>query len=61
MGWIPLWRAWVRIATDVGADAGAAFALPSTPLVRFADGSVRRPANSELTDGVRFLLDLGAT
>ena len=61
MGWIPLWRAWVRVAGDPQADAAAAVALPSTPLVRFPDGRVRRPTNAQLTEGVRFLLDLGAT
>jgi hypothetical protein len=60
MGWIPLWRAWVRIASDPQTDAAADFAVPSTPLVHFADGAVRRPTNAELTGGVRFLLDLGA-
>jgi hypothetical protein len=60
MGWLPVWRAWLAIATDPGADAGAPFAQPSTPLVRFPDGSVRRPTNAQLTEGVRRLLDLGA-
>jgi hypothetical protein len=60
MGWIPLWRAWLRIASDPAANADAPFAMPSTPLVRFGDGSVRRPTNAQLTEGVRFLLDLGA-
>lgn len=58
MGWIPLWRAWLRVATDVQADTDAATVLPSTPLVRFRSGAVRRPTNAELTEGVRFLLDL---
>jgi hypothetical protein len=61
MGWIPLWRAWIRVATDPQADAGSALPLQSTPLVRFADGSVRRPTNAELTEGIRYLLDLGAS
>lgn len=60
MGWLPLWRAWLKIATDPAADASAPFAQPSTPLVRFLDGSVRRPTNAQLTEGVRHLLDLGA-
>jgi hypothetical protein len=59
MGWIPLWRAWLRIASDPSADAAAPFAAQTTPLVRFPDGSVRRPTNAQLTEGVRFLLDLG--
>ncbi len=61
MGWVPLWRAWLRVASDLQADAAAPFALASTPLVRFPDGAVRRPTNAELTEGVRYLLDLGAT
>jgi len=61
MGWIPLWRAWVRVATDAAADVEANVAMPATPLVRFPDGSVRRPTNAALTEGVRFLLDLPAT
>ena len=60
MGWVPLWRAWLRLATDTSANADAPFAAQTTPLVRFPDGSVRRPTNAQLTEGVRFLLDLGA-
>jgi hypothetical protein len=60
MGWLPLWRAWLTVAADAGADAGAAVAHASTPTVKFPAGD-RTPTNSELTDGVRFLLDLGAT
>ena len=60
MGWLPLWKAWLRMSSDPAADAGAGVALASTPLVRFRDGSARRPTNAELTEGVRFLLDLGA-
>ncbi|MFG1817864.1 hypothetical protein ACGFIF_29170 [Kribbella sp. NPDC049174] len=61
MGWIPLWRAWIRVATDAQADAASPLPLASTPLVRFPDGSVRRPTNAELTEGIRYLLDLGPT
>ena len=60
MGWLPVWRAWLRVATDPSANADAPFAAQTTPLVRFPDGSVRRPTNAQLTEGVRFLLDLGA-
>jgi hypothetical protein len=60
MGWLPLWRAWLRVATDPGGNADAPFAAQTTPLVRFPDGAVRRPTNAQLTEGVRFLLDLGA-
>lgn len=57
MGWVPLWRAWLRVATDPGADVEAAIAMPYTPVVTLPD-AVRRPTNAELTLGVRFLLDL---
>ena len=60
MGWLPLWRAWLTVAGDATADAGAAVAHAQTPTVTFPAGD-RKPTNSELTDGVRFLLDLGAT
>ena len=58
MGWVPLWRAWLRVAGDQAADAVAAVAHAATPVVDMPDGT-RRPTNAELTDGVRFLLDLG--
>jgi hypothetical protein len=58
MGWVPLWRAWLRVATDPAADSSAPVALPSTPLVTLADGTRRRLTNAELTLGVRFLLEL---
>jgi hypothetical protein len=60
MGWLPLWRAWLTVASDPAADAGAATAHAQTPTVKFAAGD-RKPNNSELTEGVRFLLDMGAT
>ena len=58
MGWLPLWRAWVRIATDAGVDCEADIAMPYTPVVRMEDGTERRLTNAELTTGVRYLLDL---
>jgi hypothetical protein len=58
MGWVPLWRAWLRMAGDPLADSGAATAHGDTPVVTMPDG-VRRPTNAELTDGIRFLFDLG--
>jgi hypothetical protein len=60
MGWLPLWRAWLTVAGDPAADAGAAAAHAQTPTVKLPGGD-RKPTNGELTDGVRFLLDLGAT
>jgi hypothetical protein len=58
MGWVPLWRAWLRVATDPAADSAAPVAMPYTPLATLADGSRRRLTNAELTLGLRFLLDL---
>ena len=58
LGWVPLWRAWTRVAGDLTADGDAAVTMPYTPTARRADGSTFRPTNAELTAGVRFLLDL---
>jgi hypothetical protein len=58
MGWLPLWRAWVRVACDTTADADAAIVMPYTPTVVAADGTTFRPTNRDLTTAVRFLLDL---
>lgn len=57
LGWVPLWRAWLRVATDPGADVESAVAMPYTPVTTLSDG-VRRPTNAELSLGIRFLLDL---
>jgi hypothetical protein len=57
MGWIPLWRAWLRMATDAAADTESVEAMPYTPVVRFDDGA-RRPTNGELSAGIRYLLEL---
>ncbi len=58
MGWIPLWRAWLRMASDLTADTSAATAMPYTPAVATRDGHTFQPTNAQLTDGIRFLLDL---
>ncbi|HEY5981718.1 MAG TPA: hypothetical protein VIT41_18990 [Microlunatus sp.] len=58
MGWVPLWRAWLRMAGDTTADTGATVVSRDTPTVRAADGSLVRPTNAQLTAGIRFLLDL---
>lgn len=60
MGWLPLWRTWLTVAGDTTADVGAAVVHAQTPTVKLPGGD-RKPNNSELTEGVRFLLDLGAT
>ena len=33
MGWLPLWRAWLNVAGDATADAGAAVVHAQTPSV----------------------------
>jgi hypothetical protein len=58
MGWVPLWRAWLRVATDTVVDANAPVATTYAPTVRTHDGRTFRPTNAELTAGIRFLLDL---
>jgi hypothetical protein len=57
MGWVPLWRAWSRVATDVTADSAATAAMSYTPPASLPDGR-RAPTNDELTRALRFLLDL---
>ena len=58
MGWLPLWRAWLKMAADVTADSSATTAQPYTPYVTFADGHRAQPTNAQLSEAVRFLLDL---
>jgi hypothetical protein len=58
MGWVPLWRAWLRVAGDLTADVDAVVTMPYTPTVRRANGSTFSPTNADLTAGVRYLLDL---
>lgn len=58
MGWVPLWRAWLHVAEDLTADGDADIAMDYTPEVSFPDGTRRRPTNRQLTEGVRFVLDL---
>jgi hypothetical protein len=58
MGWLPLWRAWLRMAGDLTSDTAAATAMPYTPVVATRDGRRFQPTNAQLSDGVRFLLDL---
>lgn len=61
MGWLPLWRAWLGVAGDPAANAGDNAIHAGTPQVAFPVGPPRKPTNRELTDGIRFLLDLGDT
>jgi hypothetical protein len=62
MGWLPLWRAWLSIATSTAENAGSNAPAPaSRPTVAVPGGPPKRPTNLELTNGVRYLLDMGAT
>ena len=58
LGWVPLWRAWSRMASDITADTSAAQPMSYTPTIRLADGTPLQPTNADLTNAMRFLLDL---
>ena len=58
MGWVPLWRAWSRMAADVTADSSAQTPMSYTPAVGLPDGTRIQPCNADLTNAIRFLLDL---
>jgi hypothetical protein len=60
MGWVPLFRAWSRLAADPVADAGSVAPERYTPTVQTDAGPATRPGNRELSDGLRFLMDLVA-
>jgi hypothetical protein len=57
LGWVPLFRAWTRVASDIEQDATAEIAAPYNPRIR-RDGRWVQPTNRQLTDAVRYLLDL---
>jgi hypothetical protein len=58
LGWVPLWRAWSRMATDITADTSAQTAMSYTPTIRLPNGTALQPTNFDLTNAMRFLLDL---
>lgn len=58
MGWLPLWRAWLTVASDTAADAGSNAIHAKTPTIAFPAGAPRKPKNRELTEGIMFLLDM---
>jgi hypothetical protein len=60
MGWIPLWRAWTRMAEDPLSDATGIPPERFTPPVQTAPGPALAPGNQQLSDALRFLLDLVA-
>jgi hypothetical protein len=57
LGWVGTLRAWRRMAADLTTDTGAATRMPYTPAPPGGAGAVP-PTNRELSDAIRFLLDL---
>src|SRR5207248_6134161 len=39
LGWVPLWRAWSRMAADVTANTASTEPMSYTPAVGFANGT----------------------
>jgi hypothetical protein len=60
LGWVPLWRAWLRMASDTTQDAASTVIASYAPTVRTAEGESFRPTNGQLSAGIRYLLDLPA-
>jgi hypothetical protein len=58
LGWVPLWRAWSRMAADVTADTSSASPMSYTPTVTLGDSTELQPSNADLTNAIRYLLDL---
>ena len=58
LGWVPLFRSWTRVAADVEQDAASDLPAPYNPRLRAEDGRWVQPTNRQLTDAVRYLLDL---
>jgi hypothetical protein len=58
MGWVPLWRAWLRVAADAQEDTASTTISDDTPFVQAADGTRFRPTNAQLTAAMRYVLDL---
>jgi hypothetical protein len=46
------------MATDVTADTAAQTAMSYTPTIRLPNGTALQPTNFDLTNAMRFLLDL---
>jgi hypothetical protein len=57
LGWVGVLRAWRRMAADLTTDTAAATRMPYTPAPPGGAGALP-PTNRELSDAVRFLLDL---
>jgi len=57
LGWLPAFRAWSRLAVDIEEDTNADTAAPYTPIAAMSDRR-RQPTNRELSEIVRYVLDL---
>lgn len=58
IGWVPAFRAWQRIATDPVEDCMSDRPAPYNPIVRVGAGLDVQPSNQQLTEVMRYLLDL---
>jgi hypothetical protein len=57
MGWVNLLRAWSRVAADPDETTTSGAVTNYTPRVKLG-GVPQRPSNTQLTEALRFLLDL---
>jgi hypothetical protein len=60
LGWIRLIKAWKAMATDRHADSSSQSRHARAPFFRADNTPARQPKNAELTEAMRFLLDLPA-
>jgi hypothetical protein len=58
MGWRPLFKAWSTMAADRHSDTTSEKTHRRTPFVRQNTAPAKQPKNNELTNAIRFLLDL---
>ena len=58
LGWLPAFRAWARVAGDIEQDPTADVAAPYSPHIQSGTGNRTQPTNRNLTEIVRYLLDL---
>jgi hypothetical protein len=60
LGWIPLIKTWKAMATDPHADSSSQSRHVRAPFFRSGNTPARQPKNAELTEAIRYLLDLPA-
>lgn len=58
LGWVPLWRAWSRMATDLTTDTDSTAPAEYNPPLARAGGRPVAPANRDLTQAIRYLFEL---